>query len=89
MKKITSLLIIGAVLVSTQAQSASIPKEIQSLIAKETSLNDKCRGGSGDNPKTMKACTKRDKIYEELLAKGWCFGKEGDYEYEREWQKCQ
>ncbi len=37
----------------------------------------------------MKACTKRDKIYEELLAKGWCFGKEGDYEYEREWQKCQ
>ena len=58
------------------------------LIGKETKLNDDCRGGSGDDPQTMKACEKRDAIVEELAKKGWCYGHEGQIGAEKIWEKC-
>lgn len=64
------------------------PKDIAALIAREEELNDKCRGGSGDNPATMKACDERDVLVKQLKAKGWCWGREDQYGYQKYWQKC-
>ena len=51
-------------------------------------LNDACRGGSGDDPSTFKACDKRDKGIIELKKMGWCYGDDSQAEYEKKWQKC-
>lgn len=61
----------------------------ESLIKQADKLNDQCRGGSGDNPATIKACDKRDKLVVQLKAKGWCYGHEGQAEFQRKWEKCQ
>lgn len=60
----------------------------ESLIQQVESLNSQCRGGSGDNPATIKACEKRDKLVDVLKSKGWCWGHEGQAGFEREWEKC-
>ncbi len=60
----------------------------ESLIKQANKLNDQCRGGSGDNLATIKACDKRDKIIDELALKGWCYGHEGQAGYQRQWEKC-
>lgn len=49
-------------------------KDIQKLIEKVEILNDKCRGGSGDDPKTMKACEDRDNLILKIESKGYCWG---------------
>ena len=36
------------------------------------SLNEKCRGGSGDSPATLAYCDKRDSLSNELKGAGWC-----------------
>ena len=50
------------------------PKDVQSLIEKTEILDDKCRGGSGDDPKTMKACDEREHIIKKIEKKGYCWG---------------
>jgi hypothetical protein len=52
-------------------------------------LNTQCRGGSGDNPATLRACAQRDAAYTKLAKAGWCYGKDGDAGYQRSWQRCQ
>jgi hypothetical protein len=60
----------------------------ENLIKQADKLNGQCRGGSDDNPATMRACDKRDKLVDELASKGWCYGHEGQAGYERQWEKC-
>ena len=67
---------------------SGVSADIRELINKETALNGKCRGGHGDNPETWKACDERDKIIAQLKSKGWCYGHNGQMEYERTWQQC-
>ncbi|WP_151743011.1 MULTISPECIES: hypothetical protein [unclassified Acinetobacter] len=50
------------------------PKEIQKQIEQVEKLNDKCRGGSGDDPATIKACDKRDQFVKNVEKKGYCYG---------------
>ena len=69
--------------------TVSIPKEISGLIKKTDFLNDKCRGGSGDNPETMKSCDERDKYVDLLHKKGWCYGTSSQIEADKTWQKCE
>jgi hypothetical protein len=64
------------------------PKPPQDLINQEEALNEKCRGGSGDNPKTLKACDARDALLGQIEAKGWCYGHAGQAGYERDWEQC-
>jgi hypothetical protein len=70
------------------AQTANPPKDVASLITKEMELNDKCRGGSGDNPATFKACEERDNLIPIIKSKGWCYGKKGQAGYQMEWHQC-
>jgi hypothetical protein len=51
-------------------------------------LNDKCKGGSGDEDKTWDYCKKRDKVGADLQKKGWCWGPLSSYGYQKKWIKC-
>lgn len=66
------------------AQSA----EVKNLLKEEAGLTDKCRGGSGDAPQTMKACTKRDAVVKKLQGLGWCYGEKDQAGYQMEWHPC-
>ena len=74
---------------STDNNTMLIPKDISGLIKKADFLNDKCRGGSGDNPETIKSCDERDKYVDLLHNKGWCYGKASQIEADKTWQKCE
>ena len=66
----------------------NIPPDVASLIEKTEQLNDKCRGGSGDDPATMKACDARDALIEQIEAMNYCFGTEQQIQAEKRWQEC-
>jgi hypothetical protein len=89
MKKI--ILIVGLLVAfsaSGKDHRSNAQKQIDVLIAQEEELNHKCRGGSGDEPATMKACDERDAIVEKLKTKGWCWGHDGQVEFKKQWEKC-
>lgn len=66
----------------------NIPPDVASLIEKADQLNDKCRGGSGDDPATMSACDARDTLIEQIRAKNYCYGTEQQIQAEKTWQEC-
>lgn len=51
-------------------------------------LNDKCRGGSGDDPATWQACDMREKAAEGLKSKGWCWGPDNAIGADKHWIRC-
>ncbi len=59
-------------------QSSEIPKIIQDKILQYEKLNDSCRGGSGDDPKTIESCEERDTLYVDIKNGGWCWGSENE-----------
>jgi hypothetical protein len=73
-------------------ETAVIPEapsnEVKSLIAEEEKLNDKCRGGPGDDKETLKACDERDSVFGEIKARGWCWGHDGQIEADKVWERC-
>lgn len=50
--------------------------------------NENCRGGSGDDPQTDKACRSRDALSRQLEAAKWCYGKQGQSGYQYKWHRC-
>jgi hypothetical protein len=50
--------------------------------------NVACRGGSGDDPETDKACDARAADGDALRARGWCRGPEGASGAEMRWVPC-
>jgi hypothetical protein len=50
--------------------------------------NERCRGGSGDDPATAQACDARDQIYKQITSEGWCWGHRDDIGADRKWVKC-
>lgn len=53
------------------------------LITIDESLDDKCRGGSGDNPNTIKFCNQRDAVTALLAKRNVCL------ESDKKWIECQ
>ena len=66
-----------------------INKNIRSMMAHEEKLNDACRGGSGDEKATVKACSQRDAMYAKIRRAGWCWGHADDVGADRRWVQCQ
>lgn len=58
------------------------------LIARWTELNEHCRGGSGDDPKTMEACDLREAASAQLGSADICYGEEGQFGYQMEMHRC-
>jgi len=50
--------------------------------------NSLCRGGSGDDTETLKACDRREAVGRLLDNVGWCYGRHGEYGYQMEWHAC-
>jgi hypothetical protein len=70
-------------------RSAGIPPDgVAKLITREDDLNDKCRGGSGDNPSTQAICDERDRLFSSIRAKGWCWGPDDQPESQKKWMPC-
>lgn len=51
-------------------------------------LNDRCRGGSGDDPKTEDACRKRELKIDEAQRQGWCWGPMHAIGADKRWMRC-
>lgn len=51
-------------------------------------LNTQCRGGSGNDPATHRACAARDALYPRIEAAGFCYGENATYGYEMAWSVC-
>jgi hypothetical protein len=52
------------------------------IITAWQALNAQCRGGVGDDPKTLRACEKRDQVSARLKRRGCLYQEDGD------WWKC-
>ena len=52
------------------------------------SANEDCRGGAGDDPKTMTACDYRNVIDDKMKAAGWCYGLVGQGRPFMDWHLC-
>src|SRR5689334_22285380 len=77
------LLVTLALMFATSAYLAPITvhaeaQSPQSIILQWDSFNEACRGGSGDNSATMKACERRNEVSKKLRAVG-CHYHQGDY----------
>lgn len=68
------------------AETPGIP--IQNLISQYKKLNEKCRGGPGDDPATMVSCNQREKLYQDILKAGWCLGPKDAPGYQKDWMQC-
>ncbi|CAD5260358.1 exported hypothetical protein [Bosea sp. 62] len=58
------------------------------LIASYPALNSTCRGGSGDDPRTQKACAERDRVVAGLQQAGYCYGRRGQIGAQMSWHRC-
>ncbi len=58
------------------------------LIDEFDKLNSRCRGGSGDDPKTHLACDERDPVEQKIKKAGWCWGPDNAAGYEKSWIAC-
>ncbi|HJE71673.1 hypothetical protein [Pseudomonas oryzihabitans] len=71
------------------AQAAPMERaQATPLLEQIDDLNEQCRGGSGDDPRTMAACNKRDAFLSRLTKSGWCYGDDNQAGYQRYWKTC-
>ncbi|TPI27106.1 hypothetical protein FJW07_31510 [Mesorhizobium sp. B3-1-9] len=68
-----------------EATKATSPAK---LIGQWQVADENCRGGSGDDPKTEKACSARDALARQLETAKWCYGKNGQSRYQYKWHRC-
>lgn len=74
--------------VDTQVAAQSPTGADKALIDQVEKLNDQCRGGSGDDPKTLQACDQREAAMEQVQKSGWCWGPESAIGAEKHWIRC-
>ncbi len=65
------------------------PETVRSLIREVDILKDKCRGGSGDDPATWRECETLDVRGESLRKRGWCWGPDDAFGYQKTWMTCE
>lgn len=63
-------------------------KSPKRIISQWHDQNGACRGGSGNEDETWRACDRREVIDVKLRAVGWCYGREGEYGYQMSWHIC-
>jgi len=69
-------------------QFDDFPREIQLLMQREGKENSRCRGGSGGNRSTLRACNRRQVAIIELRKLGWCWGGAETEAFKR-WLRCE
>lgn len=71
-----------------QAVKSGNTVSVETLIERWSVSDEDCRGGSGDSPKTQKACSKRDGVVDQLSKRGWCLGTHSQSRSQYEWHEC-
>jgi hypothetical protein len=72
MKNRAKLLLVAGALALFSSTVLAAPKP-SALIDEWSALNEKCRGGSGNDPATSEACDKRDAVGAKIRAAGWVY----------------
>jgi len=72
----------------TKAVASITTETPEQLLREEEIQNEACRGGSGDDPKTDAACTKRDALVKKLRDAGMCYGPPELPMYQQKWGPC-
>lgn len=79
------------------SQSAILSKDVQikdpwdriAIIHQWAEYDENCRGGSGDDPATQRACDAREAIGPQVNAAGYCLGTQDDpSEADMYWHRC-
>lgn len=73
---------------NSSATSEKPQGEALRFIAKWDTLNEQCRGGSGDSPMTQKACEARETTYSQIENLGWCWGPNDAIGAGKRWIAC-
>lgn len=80
--------VIASPLASPTLAPVPASKSAKTMIAEWDELNDRCRGGSGDDARTWSACDARDALGEKIDSAGWCQGKIGEWVGDAKWHRC-
>lgn len=73
---------------ATPQDPAWTNEEVAAIVRWEQ-LNEKCRGGAGDQPETLAACNERDEsATPQLRSLAICYGRAGEDEYEMAIHRC-
>lgn len=78
----------GVILAETGGVLKGAKPQVEPLLYAWHQLNGDCRGGSGDDPATMRACDARNLADAALAAADWCYGRQGEYGAQMEWHRC-
>lgn len=61
---------------------------VSQLVDRWDDLNEECRGSYSETV-IARTCPERDRIYDKIVARGWCHGEGAAYEYQVTWKpKC-
>ncbi|GBQ72764.1 hypothetical protein AA0521_2187 [Komagataeibacter intermedius NRIC 0521] len=77
---------VPASIVTEPSSSDAFTPEDNKIIEQADYLNDKCRGGAGDQ--TESVCTQRDDLYNKMEKLNICWGPEDSAEYQKHWMRC-
>ena len=83
-----SKLFLVAVAGLTLASCQQTDSREQVLVKEYYAESDACRGGDPALAETWRACERRNSIVYDLVNHGYCWGEEGQEEYQRSWKKC-
>ena len=74
---------------ASEEKSAKTEQQaVEALLKEIDTVNGQCKGGSGDDPKTMDACNKREEKMQEAERRGWCWGPQAAASSEKHWIRC-
>ncbi|NDV87229.1 hypothetical protein GTW51_11005 [Aurantimonas aggregata] len=71
-----------------ETHADGLDADTDEIIELYADANDRCRGGSGDDPRTLGACGEREEYFTILTKRGWCYGREGEAGFQMEWHVC-
>jgi hypothetical protein len=66
----------------------SFPIPVQRLLQHIDIEQEQCRGGSGDDPETLRACNRGSRLAWEAEKQGWCWNSSEGYGYTNHWMRC-
>lgn len=77
----------ASVLAVTASVGGAAAQDARKLIQEWNDLNSKCRGGSGDDPLTLKYCEARELLTSRIEQLGYTYGCKNDIGADARWRK--
>ncbi|GGC94755.1 hypothetical protein [Chelatococcus reniformis] len=58
------------------------------LIKRWREANEICRGSSPVTAYVQAVCDEREAIGRQIDTMNWCYGRRGEYQYQKDWHRC-